>query len=230
MKRSQINAVMRDADAFLRERRFHLPPFAYWTPEAWSSKGDEVREIVDGRLGWDITDFGQGDYRKIGLFVFTLRNGAAQNLEKRAGKLYCEKIMVVDPDQVTPLHFHWVKMEDIINRGGGKLVVQLYNAASDKGLDSGDVTVSVDGVSRTVGAGDTVILDPGESITLAPYCYHAFWGAEERVLVGEVSLVNDDYVDNRFYEPTGRFPAIEEDEAPLRLLVNDYDGHYRARS
>ena len=232
MKRSEINTVMRDADAFLRKRQFHLPPFAYWTPEDWSSKGEDVREIVDRRLGWDITDFGQGDYRKIGLFVFTLRNGAPENLvgpapRGRPGKLYAEKIMVVDPEQVTPMHFHWVKMEDIINRGGGKLVVQLYNATAEDGLDDGDVTVSVDGRSRAVGAGDTVILNPGESITLPPRCYHTFWGAEERVLVGEVSLVNDDYVDNRFYEPVGRFPEIDEDEAPLHLLVNDYERYYR---
>jgi D-lyxose ketol-isomerase len=71
-----------------------------------------------------------------------------------------------------------------------------------------------------------VTLSPGESITLPPYCYHAFWGAESHVLVGEVSTVNDDSADNRFYEPVGRFPAIEEDEAPLYLLVNDYVHYY----
>ena len=43
------------------------------------------------------------------------------------------------------------------------------------------------------------------------------------VLVGEVSMVNDDNLDNRFYEPIGRFPEIEEDEPPLYLLVGDYE-------
>jgi hypothetical protein len=226
MKRSEINTIMRDADAFLREHKFHLPPFAYWTPEEWTTKGEEVREIVDRRLGWDITDFGQGAYDRIGLFVFTMRNGAPENLETRKGKLYAEKILVVDVDQVTPLHFHWVKMEDIINRGGGNLVVQLYNAIADEALGADDVIVSIDGVTRTVPAGATVVLKPGESITLPPYCYHKFWGAESRVLVGEVSLVNDDNRDNRFYEPVGRFPEIEEDQPSLHLLVNDYDTYY----
>jgi len=46
------------------------------------------------------------------------------------------------------------------------------------------------------------------------------------VLVGEVSKVNDDNTDNRFYESVGRFSAIEEDEAPLYLLVNDYERYY----
>lgn len=223
MKRSQINTIMREADGFLRRRQFHLPPFAYWTPEEWSRRGEEVREIADRRLGWDITDFGQEDYERIGLFVFTLRNGQPGS----QGKNYCEKILVVGVDQVTPMHFHWFKMEDIINRGGGQLAMQLFNAAEDEALDDTPVEVRMDGELRTVEAGTTVLLAPGESITLEPYCYHKFWGVGERVLVGEVSKVNDDNTDNRFFEPVGRFPAIEEDEAPLHLLVNDYGRYYR---
>ena len=46
------------------------------------------------------------------------------------------------------------------------------------------------------------------------------------VLAGEVSRVNDDHTDNRFLEKAGRFPAIEEDAPPLRLLVGDYDKYY----
>lgn len=42
------------------------------------------------------------------------------------------------------------------------------------------------------------------------------------VLLGEVSMSNDDNTDNRFYQPIGRFPEIEEDEAPYRLLCNEY--------
>jgi D-lyxose ketol-isomerase/sugar/nucleoside kinase (ribokinase family) len=196
MKRSEINAIIRDADAFIRSRGFYLPPFAYWTPEDWATKGEEAREIVANGLGWDITDFGRGDYEKYGLFLFTVRNGNPKNLETRQGKLYAEKLMIVGVDQVTLMHFHWHKTEDIINRGGGKLVIQLYNATQDEDLANTDVTVSTDGVRRVVKAGDTVVLSPGESITLTPRYYHQFWGAEDRVLVGEVSTVNDDYTDN----------------------------------
>jgi hypothetical protein len=227
MKRSEINAIMSDADEFLRERSFYLPPFAYWSPEEWSTKGPEVREIVDNGLGWDITDFGQGDYPNLGLFLFTLRNGTPENLRSNRGKIYAEKIMIVDPDQVTPMHFHWAKTEDIINRGGGNLVVRLYNATDDEELAESPVSVSTDGVSRTVSAGDAIVLTPGESITLPPYLYHSFWGTGSRVLVGEVSAVNDDQEDNRFHRPLGRFPDIEEDEPPLYLLVNDYADYYR---
>ena len=227
MKRSEINAIMRDADAFLRERNFCLPPFAYWSPEDWTRKGPEVREIVDNGLGWDITDFGQGDYLNLGLFLFTLRNGTPENLKVKQGKIYAEKIMIVDPNQVTPMHFHWAKTEDIINRGGGNLVIRLYNATDDGGLAESPVSVSMDGVRRTVSAGDAVVLTPGESITLPPLLYHSFWGSGSRVLVGEVSAVNDDQQDNRFHRPIGRFPDIVEDESPLYLLVNDYERYYR---
>lgn len=223
MKRSEINAIMRQADAFIKENRFHLPPFAYWRPEAWAAKGEQVREIVDHRLGWDITDFGRGDFRSYGLFLFTIRNGSVENLETGQGKLYAEKIMIVDVDQLNPLHFHWRKVEDIINRGGGQLVIQLYNSTGEEGLADTPVTVSLDGVRRTVEAGETVVLSPGESITLPVGVYHKFWATGSRVLVGEVSTVNDDETDNCFYEQVGRFPEIEEDEPALYLLVNDYE-------
>jgi D-lyxose ketol-isomerase len=221
MKRSEINAIIRSADEFLKAHQFHLPPFAYWLPQDWQAKSGIVAEIVECGLGWDVTDFGQEDYERIGLVVFTIRNGKHDPEKPAEGKTYAEKILIVGMDQVTPMHFHWHKMEDIINRGGGKLVIQLYNAAPDKSLASTDVTVKIDGVARTVKAGETVELSPGESITLEPYCYHKFWGAESRVLVGEVSKVNDDHTDNWFYEPMGRFPTIEEDEPPLYLLVGD---------
>jgi D-lyxose ketol-isomerase len=228
VKRSEINAIMRDADAFIRSFGFLLPPFAYWTPDDWRNRGPEAREIVANGLGWDITDFGTGDYARNGLFLFTARNGHPDNLRAGRGKLYAEKLLVVGDGQVTPLHFHWNKVEDFINRGGGTLLIELYNSTPDGGLADSDVTVSMDGIERTVRAGEQITLSPGESITLPVLVYHRFWGSG-RVLVGEISNVNDDNNDNRFYEAVGRFPDIEEDEPPLHLLVNDYPAYYGKR-
>jgi D-lyxose ketol-isomerase len=222
MKRSEVNHILREADAFIRARGFFLPPFAYWSPQQWAAKGEAVREIVECQLGWDITDFGQGKFPEIGLFLFTVRNGSVKAAQAGVTKVYAEKIMIVEVGQVTPMHFHWAKSEDIINRGGGQLVIQLYNATADDRLADTEVTVSIDGVRRHLAAGDKVTLGPGESITLPSRLYHQFWGEGSRLLVGEVSAVNDDNTDNRFYETIGRFPTIEEDEPPLYLLVNDY--------
>ena len=227
MKRSQINAIMREADAFMKAHGFYLPPFAYWTPDDWRSKGEEVREIVENNLGWDITDFGQGNYDKFGLFLFTIRNGNVANLKTGRGKTYAEKALIVTEGQVTPMHFHWNKVEDIINRGGGRLAIKLYNSTTDEKLADTDVTVSLDGVKRTVKAGDTVVLKTGESITLPDYLYHEFWAEGGTVLAGEVSKVNDDVNDNCFLHPTGRFPTVEEDTPPLHLLVGDYPNYYQ---
>lgn len=228
MKRSEINTIMKSADEFMRGQNFFLPPFAYWTVEDWSNKGSEVHEIVENKLGWDITDFGYGNFYERGLFLFTIRNGHPSAWKTRLGKLYAEKIMIVEEKQLTPLHFHWTKMEDIINRGGGRLMIQLYNATADEQIDNkGNVLVSVDGVERLLPPGGLVQLHPGESITLPPYCYHKFWGEGGRTLVGEVSLVNDDNQDNRFYQQLSRFPDLEEDEPPLYLLCTDYEKYYR---
>jgi len=222
MQRSQINAILRDVDAFVRARQFYLPPFAYWSPQDWTTRGDAAREIVDRKLGWDITDFGRGDYAHYGLALFTLRNGDPEALATGTGKLYAEKVLIIAVDQANPLHFHWRKTEDIINRGGGDLVLELYGATDDDKLSADDVVVSTDGVRRSVRAGGRVILRPGESITIPPRLYHRFWADGGRVLAGEVSLVNDDQTDNRFYRPDGRFPTVEEDEPPLYLLCSDY--------
>jgi len=223
MKRSEINAIMRDAKKLFAEYRISLPPFVLWTPEEWKTKGAEVQEIKDNMLGWDITDFGQGDFNKIGLFLITIRNGN-QKMADKYPKVYAEKLMIVREKQITPMHFHWNKMEDIINAGGGNLIIKLYNSTPDEKLADTDVVVSMDGVQCTFPAGTEVCLTPGQSITLTPGLYHRFWGEEGKgtVLVREVSMCNDDANDNCFYDPAGRFPEIIEDEAPLYLLCNEY--------
>lgn len=221
MKRSEVNQIIEGAKAFLADHRFHLPPWAYWSLSDWKKNKDSVAEVVDNMLGWDITDFGSGDFYKRGLFLFTLRNGK-YNVDK---KPYAEKIMIVEENQETPMHFHWAKMEDIINRGGGNLVIELYNTTSDDLLDeTTPIRLKTDGVERVAEPGGKVILQPGESICLEQGVYHRFYGepGKGKVLVGEVSTVNDDTADNRFYETIGRFPQIIEDEEPIHLLVSDY--------
>jgi hypothetical protein len=219
MKRSQINALIQDAKEFFATFRFALPPWAFWGPEQWKGKGDS--EVVRNQLGWDLTDYGAGDFDRRGLILFTIRNG---NLAAGHPKKYAEKIMIVRENQVCPMHFHWSKTEDIINRGGGNLVVELYGSTPGEELAKEPLAVSVDGFTRIVQPGGTVVLTPGESIFLEQGMYHRFFGepGKGKVLVGEVSSVNDDNADNRFLDPQARFPEIEEDAPPLHLLCTDY--------
>lgn len=223
MKRSEINAIINKNIAFLKSRNFPLPPFAFFTPEDWEGKSHEYDEIRENGLGWDITDFGSGDFWKTGLFLFTLRNGNQQQPDKYR-KVYAEKVMVVEEGQVTPCHYHWYKMEDIINRGGGTLVIQMYNSHPDTDLldRESPVTIHSDGRIYTVPAGTQVRLAPGESITVHQKQYHSFWAEGGRTMVIEVSQCNDDSRDNRFLEENGRFPEVEEDVPAEYLLCTEY--------
>jgi D-lyxose ketol-isomerase len=218
MKRSEINAIIKEARAFFASQNFNLPQWIDWSEEEWKTKGTECAEIKRNGLGWDVTDFATGNFNEIGLTAITVRNG---NL-KYDRKTYCEKLMMVRVNQVTPIHFHWKKMEDIINRAGGDLCMKLWKADEAEALTNEDVVVQIDGVTTTVKAGELLRLKPGASISFEPYVYHTFWAEGAPCMVGEVSTVNDDENDNRFLEPLGRFSEIVEDEPKYRLLCNEY--------
>ncbi len=223
MNRSRINEIMAEADEMIRSFGFTLPPFAYWTPETFKTRASDARHVIDARCGWDITDYGAGNFDEMGLFLFTLRNGRLADLQRGGGMCYAEKLLISRQDQLSPMHTHVIKAEDIINRGGATLVVELFGSDDNGNFvqDRGG-TVWCDGVMREFAAGEKLCFAPGESVTLQPGDWHAFWGEGGDVLIGEVSTVNDDETDNIFREPIGRFANIEEDAAPTHLLVSDY--------
>ena len=224
MKRSEINAALREMEQMLREYRIVLPPFCGFTPEQWQRLGHEYDELRDCMLGWDITDYGLGDFDRVGFSLITLRNGC-RAMPDRYPKVYAEKLLYLKESQYSPMHFHWYKTEDIINRAGGTVLIRVYNSLPDEEIDyDSDVTVQTDGRRCTVPAGTQVRLRPGESIFIPQRLYHDFSveAGTGPVLLGEVSQCNDDKADNRFNPPVGRFPAIEEDEPPYRLLCCEY--------
>jgi D-lyxose ketol-isomerase len=222
MKRSEINKIIESGVKFFKEMNFLLPPYAYFSKEDWAKAAD-CQEIFDLQLGWDVTTFGSGDFKKMGLLLFTLRNGELNN--PQYPKPYAEKIMMVLEGQVTPRHFHWNKCEDIINRGGGNLVIELFHAdPQSNSLTGKDFGIAVDGCKRHMKSGDKLILHPGESVCLEPVHCHTFYGEAGKgaVLVGEVSMVNDDSNDNCFVDGMPRFDLVEEDEAIATYLTTDY--------
>ncbi|WP_296425171.1 D-lyxose/D-mannose family sugar isomerase [Yoonia sp.] len=223
MKRSRINEIMAQADQMIRSYGFVLPPWAYWTPAEFQARASAAKAVIDARCGWDITDYGAGRYDSMGLFLFTLRNGRLADLRRGGGMCYAEKLLISKQDQMSPMHTHVIKAEDIINRGGATLVVALYGSDADGNFDeTAGGTVFCDGLRRDFTPGEKLKLAPGESVTLMPGDWHAFWGEGGDVLIGEVSTVNDDETDNIFHDPIGRFAQVEEDAAPTHLLVSDY--------
>jgi D-lyxose ketol-isomerase len=223
VKRSRVNSIIEEADEMIRSFGFVLPPFAYWTPEEFVQRKGKARRVIEARCGWDVTDYGAGRYDEMGLFLFTLRNGRLDDLKRGGGMCYAEKLLISKENQLSPMHRHVIKAEDIINRGGATLVIELFGSDNDGTFaeDRGGA-VWCDGIHREYAAGEKLKLMPGESITLMPGDWHAFWSEGGDVLIGEVSTVNDDETDNIFREQIGRFSSIEEDVKPRHLLVSDY--------
>jgi D-lyxose ketol-isomerase len=224
MKRSEINNIIRQSDDFIKSFGFCLPPFAYWSVNQFRAQKTAAHAIIEAGLGWDITDYGAGDFDALGLFLFTTRNGSQADLSAGGGMCYAEKIMISRHDQISPMHCHVLKTEDIINRGGATLAVEMFESDLEGNpCTSSTVKVMSDGILNEFVPGGILRLEPGASVTLRPGNWHKFWGEKGDVLIGEVSAVNDDNTDNIFADPIGRFSTIEEDEVPLHLLVPDYD-------
>ena len=231
MKRSQINRSIETAIEVFKTLGINLPPFAFWSTENWECKGHEADEIRKAGIGWDVTDFGQGNFAEIGRTLFTLRNGYRLDDKGNFSKVYAEKFILDPPRQHAPLHFHRSKMEDIINRAGGNVLITLYQATSDGKCSDESFNIQIDGQTRELSPGAVVRLDPGQSICLKPYVIHSFCGEEgtginingvQYTVSGEVSSVCDDWNDNCFLDPMERFPAIEEDEPRKYYLCNEY--------
>ena len=101
MKRSKINAALKEMEAMIRKHCFALPPFCSFTPEDWEQKGHEYDEIRDNMLGWDITDYGLGKFDEVGFSLITLRNGNLKN--DKYTKTYAEKLLYIKEGQMAPM-------------------------------------------------------------------------------------------------------------------------------
>src|SRR5687767_13386355 len=154
MKRSELNEIIREGEKFIASFGFKLPEFASWSADDWKRNKPRAGEVIRARLGWDITDFGRGDFESLGLLLFTVRNGSADNLKSGKGMVYAEKIMISRENQVTPFHTHKVKTEDIIVRRGAPLEVRLDNREPGHPSDaSAPVRVRMDGIDRRLPQG-----------------------------------------------------------------------------
>jgi D-lyxose ketol-isomerase len=218
LKRSDIESAIDAAVALAERHGFPLPPFASWTREHWIEQAAELRVPLERGLGWDVTDFGRGDFLRTGLTLLTLRNGTLAEQAAGLGQTYAEKLLHVRVGQETPFHLHPRKTEDILNRGGGELVVELVHPDEP----GASVRALVNGSPRTIARGERLRLGPGEGVQVPRGIRHRFWAEGDEVLGGEVSSVNDDESDNVFLVASPRYPGIDEDVPARRLLVGEY--------
>lgn len=213
MKRSEINNYISQFISFCQKYNYKLPKFDYRNERI-------IEELKSRQLGWDITDYGSGEFTKVGLSLFTVRNG---NPKEKDTIPYCEKTFFSLPGQKTPCHYHKKKTEDIFVRAGSDLKIRIWHR--DRRVDGDNLRVLFNGIDyRNIKSGQEVNLAPGDCVTLTPVLSHEFYSDPNGSgsLVGEVSTYNDDQGDNYFLDPVSRFPEIDEDEEIKYPLVSDY--------
>ena len=220
MKRSEINKAIQTAKEMMEKYSWTLPHWAYWSKSEYEKKS-ELREYLNNhQMGWDVTDFGKGIFNEQGITLFCIRNGIQGNAND---KPYAEKLLFMQEGQEIPFHSHKIKLEDIINRGGGDLAIEFLEVNDEDQELSNKIAVLVDGEKILLDPYEPLILKKGQSVTVERNIFHRFYAVKGSgmVMAGEVSQVNDDNNDNYFLEPVGRFSEIQEDEPPLHPLWNE---------
>ena len=220
MKRSEINKAIQSAKKMMEKYCWTLPSWAYWSKSEYENKS-ELREYLNKhQMGWDVTDFGKGVFNEQGITLFCIRNGIQGNVND---KPYAEKLLFMQEGQEIPFHSHKIKLEDIINRGGGDLAIEFLEVDEKDQELLNKINVLVDGEKISLDPHEPLILKRGQSVTVDRNIFHRFYAVKGSgmVMAGEVSQVNDDNNDNYFLEPIGRFSEIQEDEPTLHPLWNE---------
>ena len=220
MKRSEINLAINKAKQIMEEYSWTLPVWGYWTKKDYDRNPKIKKYLKEHQMGWDVTDFGKGMFELQGITLFCIRNGIQGKIED---KPYAEKLLFMYEGQEIPYHSHKVKLEDIINRGGGDLALEFLEVDNSMKELNNNISVLVDGEDKIIKPHQPLILKRGQSVTVERNIYHKFYAAKGTgmVMAGEVSQVNDDNNDNYFLEKVGRFSQIEEDEEAIHPLWNE---------
>lgn len=220
MKRSEINQAIIEAKKMMENYSWVLPQWGYWSKEDYINEPSVSKYLKDHQMGWDVTDFGKGLFNEQGITLFCIRNGIQGNAQD---KPYAEKLLFMREGQEIPFHSHKVKLEDIINRGGGDLAIEFVMVNEHLKEKNENINILVDGVQVEVEPHEPLILKRGQSVTVERNIYHKFYAVKGTgmVMAGEVSQVNDDNNDNYFLEPVGRFTQIGEDVQPIHPLWNE---------
>ena len=220
MKRSEINKAIINAKKMMEEYLWVLPQWGYWSKAEYLEQPITSKYLKEHQMGWDVTDFGKGVFNEQGITLFCIRNGIQGNVND---KPYAEKLLFMQEGQEIPFHSHKIKLEDIINRGGGDLAIEFVEVDEKDQELLNKINVLVDGEKISLDPHEPLILKRGQSVTVDRNIFHRFYAVKGSgmVMAGEVSQVNDDNNDNYFLEPIGRFSEINEDEPTLHPLWNE---------
>ena len=176
MKRSEINQAIMEAKKMMEEYLWILPQWGYWSKDDYSKQPTTSHYLKEHQMGWDVTDFGKGLFNQQGITLFCIRNGIQGNTED---KPYAEKLLFMQEGQEIPYHSHKVKLEDIINRGGGDLAIEFVEVDEHLKEKNSKINILVDGVEVEVLPHEPLILKRGQSVTVERNIYHKFLCSED---------------------------------------------------
>ena len=146
MKRSEINNIILEANEMIKSFGHHLPDFAYWSVEKFREKQEDAKEIIRAGCGWDITDYGRGNFQTTGLFLFTLRNGKIADLASGKGMCYAEKLLI------SSFNHHWLQAIALkwpeVKIGALSASYELDCTASARTLNAYSVNIALDAVDK----------------------------------------------------------------------------------
>ena len=222
MKRSFIEARIEAMLAACQRHGLPLPPFALWREDEYRANPDAARRIATSGLGWNIVEFRPALSAARGSACSPCAWATGANFSKGRGRFYAEKALYAEDGQRAPPHYHVVKTEDIVNRGGARFVIELFKVDRAGAPIKERFRVVKDVTMLDLGPGDRITLEPGESATLEPFVAHSFWAEGGATLAAEVSLVNDDASDNYFVPALPPFAPIEEDRPRRYITVRDH--------
>ncbi|MDX2108243.1 MAG: D-lyxose/D-mannose family sugar isomerase [Candidatus Melainabacteria bacterium] len=231
MKRSEIDSAIERAITNAKKYGVTLPKWADWHPKQFEKNADGLRHQ---KLGWKVVDFGVGDFEHCGLVILVLcsplvdESGEPLSKPFRVGDheypvtSFSRKYLFIQAGQTEPHHFHRQKArKEVSVLAGAPVRFELAWAENDTTLSDKPVNVAVDGVWHHLSANGSLMVNPGETITLPGNLSHIISVAEggPDSIMMETSTANNDRSDNifPFMTPTSK-QVMNDVEARYQLL------------
>lgn len=234
MKRSEIDGAIARAIGNAAKFGVALPKWAGWKPSEFDASADGIRHQ---KLGWKVVDFGVGKFQNCGLVILALcspitdDSGAPVTKPHTAGTReypvtgFSRKYLFVQAGQTEPHHFHRQKArKEVTVVAGAAVRFELAWADGDTALSDRDVDVQIDGIWHHLPAGGSIVVAPGETITLPGELSHIISvpeGGEDTIML-ETSTANNDSNDNIFPFMTPTSVPVEEDAAARYQLLDEH--------
>jgi hypothetical protein len=235
MKRSEINAAIARAIGNAKKFAVALPKWADWSPARFTDASTDG--IRHQQLGWKVVDFGAGDFANCGLVVLAVCSpmidaaGEPQNKPVQVGTrtypatAFSRKFLFVQAGQTEPHHFHRQKeRKEVTVLAGAPVRFELAWADGDTALSDKAVEVQVDGIWHSMPAGDSIVIQPGETITLPGELSHIISVAGDGLdtIMVETCTANNNNTDNIFPFMTPTSQPVDEDAERLYQQLDEH--------